>query len=549
MTDPIQVPSLVGEAPPSPSLFGEAPPTRNRLKRRIAAVAVLAVAAIVVFAVTGGAQPASTGYRTAAVSTESVDQLLDVVGTVVPVSQAAVAFPVAGTVADVDVKVGDAVASGDRLAGLETQDLQSALMQQNASLAQAQLALEKAVASHDAPAATSVSTSSGSTASGGSGASSQLADAQKKVTSAQKQSDAALATADAALAAATTACAAGPPPDPTTTTSTTVPAPTTTVPAGAPTSCLAALQATATAQAAASTAQHASSDAIAALNGITAGTTHTSGSGSGGTAASGPSSQGSGSQGSGSTSAAALLAAQREVDAAAAHVAVAQQALAQATIVSPIAGTVVAVDMAAGDSVTAGSATETIVVVGAGGYEINTTIGVDILPKISVGDDATIVPDGTTTSLPGSVVAIGLTPDSSGAYPVTVGLAGSDVSGLRNGSLASVSIVLKSAASALAVPTSAVHAANNRHTVTVRDGGSTKMVTVQVGAIGSTWTQITGGLTAGQEVVLADLGAPLPSSATAAANGTTNTTGLPAGLTFRGGGAGGGTGRTGGAGG
>ncbi len=83
----------------------------------------------------------------------------------------------------------------------------------------------------------------------------------------------------------------------------------------------------------------------------------------------------------------------------------------------------------------------------------------------------------------------------------------------------------------------------------MRDGGSTKTVTVSVGAVGATWTQITAGLTTGQQVVLADLAAPLPSSATAAANGTTNTTGLPAGLTFRGGGAGGGTGRTGRAGG
>ena len=54
------------------------------------------------------------GYRTAKVATQAVDEVLDAVATVEPVSQATVAFPVAGTVAQVDVAVGDTVAVGDR---------------------------------------------------------------------------------------------------------------------------------------------------------------------------------------------------------------------------------------------------------------------------------------------------------------------------------------------------------------------------------------------------------------------------------------------------
>jgi macrolide-specific efflux system membrane fusion protein len=61
---------------------------------------------------------------------------------------------------------------------------------------------------------------------------------------------------------------------------------------------------------------------------------------------------------------------------------------------------------------------------------------------------------------------------------------------------------------------------------------------VTVGAVGDTWTEIKSGLTAGQRVVLADLSAPLPSSATqsTAQNGTGN---FP-GRFFSGGGFGGG---------
>jgi hypothetical protein len=46
------------------------------------------------------------------------------------------------------------------------------------------------------------------------------------------------------------------------------------------------------------------------------------------------------------------------------------------------------------------------------------------------------------------------------------------------------------------------------------DGADTTEVTVEVGAIGSTWTEVRSGLEAGQQVVLADLSEPLPGTAT-----------------------------------
>ena len=99
-----------------------------------------------------------------------------------------------------------------------------------------------------------------------------------------------------------------------------------------------------------------------------------------------------------SPSAADLVAYQSEVDAASAAVAMAQQSLDQATISSPLAGTVVAVNMKIGDQVTAASSTENIVVQGAGGYEVTTSVSVDEIPSISVGQAASVVPDGTHTA-------------------------------------------------------------------------------------------------------------------------------------------------------
>jgi HlyD family secretion protein len=506
------------------------------------------VVAVVALAVAGGAQTAGAGYRTATVATRSVDQTLPVVGTVVPVAQASVAFPTSGEVASVDVRAGDEVTGGQPLAALRTDDLEGALVQQQAALAQAQLALAKAVASHDA--ATTPTTAAPAPAGGAT-----AGDGSPQLAATGQEADAAVAAADRALATATAACTS--PPATTTTTSstttstsvTTVTTATTstTVPATPPadgSGCLDALRGAATAEQAAGHAQHAYADALAAAatqsspDGTGQGGDQGSGGrdSSGGTGTAGPAGPG----GATSTSAAGVAAAQASVDAAAAHVAVAEQALAQATIVSPIPGRVVSVGMAVGDDVTAASATQAIVVVGDGGHEVATTVGVDRLPHVTVGAAATVVPDGTATSLPGTVVAIGLSADSSGRYPVTIGLR-DPTAGLRDGSLASVSIVLKAAATALAVPTSAVHAtAAGGHTVTVLDGSAARPVAVEVGAVGATWTEVTTGLHEGQRVVLADLGEPLPSSASATAaggQGAGRTFQVPAGgLRFRGGG-------------
>ena len=66
-----------------------------------------------------------------------------------------------------------------------------------------------------------------------------------------------------------------------------------------------------------------------------------------------------------------------------------------------------------------------------------------------------------------------------------------DTRGLRDRTTGTVRITTSSAESALTVPTSAVHVDNGRYSVTVVDGLKTEAVTVDVGAMGSTWTAFT----------------------------------------------------------
>jgi multidrug efflux pump subunit AcrA (membrane-fusion protein) len=284
--------------------------------------------------------------------------------------------------------------------------------------------------------------------------------------------------------------------------------------------------------------------AAAASNSSSSTGSSSTGSSSGGSSVSSRTSSNTGSAGqqqsAAAPSAAQLVSDQAAVDAAGAAVSVARQSIDQATVVSPIAGTVGAVTLVPGQQVTAGSSTADVVVVGQGGSEVATTVSVDDVDKVKIGQTATVVPDGTSTSLDARVVSVGVAGSASGTtttYPVVVGFTGSPA-GLGNGASASVRIELARAVDVLTVPTSAVHTTGTVKTVEVPAGGSTRVVPVQVGTVGPDRTEVTSGLAAGQTVVLADLSRPLPAS------NTTNTGGGLGGL--GGGGLGGGGGAGGG---
>jgi multidrug efflux pump subunit AcrA (membrane-fusion protein) len=264
------------------------------------------------------------------------------------------------------------------------------------------------------------------------------------------------------------------------------------------------------------------------------------------TSGGGASGGGSSSAPSATPTAADLAADQAAVDAATADLATAQQSLDQATIVSPISGTVAQVGVSTGQQVQADSATANVMVVGHGGDEVATTVSVDDIEKVHIGDAATVVPDGTATPLDAKVVSIGVAPTVSGTtttYPVVVGFTDAPP-GLRIGAAVSVTLEVGHADGAVTVPTSAVRAVGNVRLVTVVSGGKASPVRVTVGATGADRTEITSGLRSGQVVMLADFGQPLPSSNVNAnrfgGGGAGGLGGLNGGLGGGGGGGGGG---------
>lgn len=511
-------------------------------------------------------------YRTATAAVRAVSATLPATGTVGSKSSATVSFPVAGTVAGVPVAVGDRVAAGAELATLDSASLEAAVAAARSELAQARLTLEQDETAQESGSATGTASWSGSTATPA--ATGGVAAAQREVQQAQQRADAALATAAAALAKATTTCAGDSPsgwarPDPSGTPTATPTAPPAPTPTSAPTSppsspppggvdpaaCTAALKqvladqtAVQRAQQVVSQRQAALSKAIAAGSGSRPSGSAPAGSGSTGSSSTGSSSAGAGSSPGGDRSSSPsssggaassgssgsgpagsgesagtggvvtdeqLAADRARITAAAAAVRVAEQNLRQATVVSPIAGTVATVSLAPGDRVTAGSTTATISVVGDDAHVVTVGVPVAEIGRVRAGQRATVRPDGFGGALPAKVVAVGVAPTTTGGttYAVTVGFTGKPA-GLRDGTSAAVAITTAESASALAVPTSAVTRIGPGAFVTVLENGQPRRTAVEIGAVGPTYTEISSGLAAGAEVVLADLDRAVPASST-----------------------------------
>jgi multidrug efflux pump subunit AcrA (membrane-fusion protein) len=289
-----------------------------------------------------------------------------------------------------------------------------------------------------------------------------------------------------------------------------------------------------------------------------------SGSASGGTGSgSGGTTGGSGGPAASGSSTGMLVTAEqiaadtKAIDAADAELAVAKRDVGFATLTAPVSGTVATVGLAKGDAVSASSTSATIKVVGSGALSVDLSIGLADIDLVKVGEAAQVTVDGRTKPIPARVTLVGTTNSasstgSSSAYTVTVGLGATDAT-LYDGMGASVAIDVGTAKNVVSVPISAVHSIATLHTVSVDAGGKVTTKRVTLGVEGAERVQVLSGLSVGDQVVLADISASVPSSNTTVRRGGTT---LGGGLTGGGGLGGGGLtggggfgGRTGGGGG
>ncbi len=471
----------------------------------------------------------------------SVASNLVVVGTIEPVNDASASFQVAGHVASVTAVRGAQVTAGETLASLDTTALSESLSSAELSLQSDDAKLTEDENSQTSSAATATTTTTqkastsatGAGGSGGSGSSPQnsISQGQAALVADQATSSADQQQEAADLAQAKTACGISTTTTTTTTTTSTTTSPTT--PSG-DSACTTALQQVSTDQQAVATDQRTvASDESALAKAITQEESSSSGSGStsgnstsaaaaptgaSGTGATG--SRGNAASGSASDSAAEIASDEAAIDTARSNVIVAEQSLAEGQLTSPINGTIVSVGINVGDTVSADSATEDIVIIGTKSFEATATLTSAQVPSVKVGAVADVTVDGTAGTIGGTVAQVGPVQSSSSgySYPVVVLLPPS-ANNLFSGSSANLSIVTGAKHDVLAIPTSAVTTTGTQSFVQVLSGGNPVDKPIKIGIVGSIYTQVLSGLHLGDRVVLANYADPVPASNSATLGG------------------------------
>ena len=183
----------------------------------------------------------------------------------------------------------------------------------------------------------------------------------------------------------------------------------------------------------------------------------------------------------------------------------ARRRIEQATIKAPIAGRISAVNLKVGESA---GLQPVISMIDTSQYYIDISVDEIDIAKVSAGQAAQI----TLDALPGTIVTgtVQRINPTSGtvngvvSYNVRV-LVGNDTPQLRPGMTAKASIVVDQRQGLLLAPNWAIHTdtQTGKNTVAIQNGNSSKEVEVKLGATDGLYTEVLGGIEAGQTVVIA----------------------------------------------
>jgi macrolide-specific efflux system membrane fusion protein len=248
-----------------------------------------------------------------------------------------------------------------------------------------------------------------------------------------------------------------------------------------------------------------------------------------------------------SASSAQLAADQASVSAAQSQAGSANAALNGATLTSPIDGIVVTVGLTAGQQMSGGGggsggggsggggsgsgsgggdsgggsggsssgSSGSITVISANDI-INANVNATVVGQIKTGDHAVITTQDAAGPVLGTVASIGLVASvSSGVatFPVVINVTGTP-SGLYEGASATVSIIYNQVSNVLAVPAAAISMPGGKIVVHTMVHGHRVAEHVTTGLTAGGLTQITGGLTAGEQVVV-----PIPRAVSGGSGG------------------------------
>jgi multidrug efflux pump subunit AcrA (membrane-fusion protein) len=124
--------------------------------------------------------------------------------------------------------------------------------------------------------------------------------------------------------------------------------------------------------------------------------------------------------------------------------------------------------------------------------------------KIAVGQPATVtlaaLPDTEVTGVVTAVSPTSTVVSNVVEYPVTIALTDTP-SDVKEGMTAEVAVIVQTANDVLQLPSAAITTTGTTSTVKVLSDGVQKTTPVSLGLVGTSYTEITSGLTEGQKVV------------------------------------------------
>ena len=168
-------------------------------------------------------------------------------------------------------------------------------------------------------------------------------------------------------------------------------------------------------------------------------------------------------------------------------------------VIAPVSGTLVSLSATENGYVSASM--PVAVINGAEQMKITVSVSEALVPKLAIGDQADVVVSAAGAQFSGTVRSVEKAANmQTQLYTVTLSVP-AEVSGLLSGMFAEVTFHTDRADGVITVPSQAVLTRGDTRYVFVVEDGTAKYVEVTLGMMGSGVTEVTSGLTAGQQLV------------------------------------------------
>ncbi len=168
-------------------------------------------------------------------------------------------------------------------------------------------------------------------------------------------------------------------------------------------------------------------------------------------------------------------------------------------VIAPVSGTLVSLSATENGYVSASM--PVAVINGAEQMKITVSVSEALVPKLAIGDQADVTVSAAGAQFSGTVRSVEKAANmQTQLYTVTISVP-AEVSGLLSGMFAEVTFHTDRADGVITVPSQAVLTRGDTRYVFVVEDGAAKYVEVTLGMMGSGVTEVTSGLTAGQQLV------------------------------------------------